>query len=152
MIFYIIKEYMKAGIRGDLPHTFQHSFATHLVEGGADLRSHYRMLGHAGITTTEIATPVRGLRKRRTVHPGFKWLLNNDLLCTFLPGLRTSALNNSCPAALAGRSNTNPGLSSIRLRTGKLPGRKNWQVAIDNSRFLLLKRKCKVAPDGSGLG
>lgn len=77
MVFQLIKSLAKAaGIRKNIsPHTLRHSFATHLIEGGAGLRAVQQMLGHRSITTTEIYTHLDQTHLRDTLimhHPRFR--------------------------------------------------------------------------------
>ena len=74
MIFYIVKGLAEAaGIKKVIsPHTLRHSFATHLLEGGANLRAIQQMLGHESISTTEIYIHLDGTRLRDEIlafHP-----------------------------------------------------------------------------------
>lgn len=77
MVFQLIKSLAQtAGIRKNIsPHTLRHSFATHLIEGGAGLRAVQQMLGHRSITTTEIYTHLDQAHLRDTLimhHPRFR--------------------------------------------------------------------------------
>jgi integrase/recombinase XerD len=77
MVFIMVKDLaQKINLKKSIsPHTFRHSFATSLVEGGADLRAVQEMLGHESITTTEIYTHLDRHRLKEEIlsfHPRYK--------------------------------------------------------------------------------
>ena len=82
-LWFLVKHYAEAaGIASRVtPHTLRHTFATHLLEGGAELREVQQLLGHASITTTQIYTEVSSRRRRETydrAHPRARFARGNQ--------------------------------------------------------------------------
>ena len=73
MVFNIIKRAaLEAGVDKQIsPHTLRHSYATHLLEGGANIRQVQELLGHESISTTEVYTHLDRTHLRRVVEDGF---------------------------------------------------------------------------------
>ncbi|MCC7246843.1 MAG: site-specific tyrosine recombinase XerD [Saprospiraceae bacterium] len=144
MVFYIIKDLVqKAGIHKTVsPHTFRHSFATHLVEGGADLKAVQDMLGHESITTTEIYTHLDTEYLKETIqlfHPRVRMLaqakkspshIKYRALCSFRnafdPKNGRFRVKSSCLLLLCG------GFHHESHFTTQL---KRYEIAVSHSRF-----------------